>query len=149
VGIVTAKSKIRSLKSKYLARRTILGLELLFAIVSIVYITFLAYTAGDSVSKLLFLPVSAMLLVPFLSTLVYYRGFEKTALGAILSLVLLPVVIIGGSAALYLPSRAGGLAVLLAVFYSVIAAAVVPYIFFAAVLTVHYCREYFQEEGSK
>ena len=108
---------------------------------SIASIAFLVLTTGDSTSKFLLLPASAILLVPFISTLAYYRGFKKTALGTILLLVLLPMVIIGGSAVLYLPSRAGGLVLLMAIIHSAIAAAVVPYIFFAAALALHYYRE--------
>lgn len=139
----------QELKSKFSDERNVLGLELLLTAVSIASIVFLAYTAGEEVSKLLVFPVSAILFVPFFSTLAYYREFRKTALSTILSVVIIPAIFVGGSILIYLPSRGGGLAVIFAVLYSSIAAAILPYIIFAAVLAVHYYRENFQGEQEK
>ncbi|WP_414837591.1 hypothetical protein ACK3SF_04965 [Candidatus Nanosalina sp. VS9-1] len=133
-------ASMREIISK-LGQKRVLGLELFLALFCIAVYVYLA--TGDASLEFFILPVSAILLVPLFSTLAYYRDFRRTGLAAVLSIVALPVIIIGGMALLYLPSRAGGLAILLALIYSAIAAAVVPYAIFAVSLATHYYRKTF------
>lgn len=136
----------QELKSKFSDERNVLGLELLLTVVSITSIAFLAFTAGEELSKFLVFPVAVILFVPFLSTLAYYRGFRKTALSTILLVILIPVTSIAWFVITQLPSAEAGLLVVFMAVYIAVATAVLPYLIFAAALTVHYYKETFQEE---
>lgn len=139
------KSKINSLNSMLSDERNVLTLEVLLTVISIASITFLAYTAGEEVSRFLVLPVSAVLFVPFFSTVAYFRGFTKTAFGTILMILVIPILTTAWFVITQLPSREAGILVAFFVAFTALATAIIPYIVFIIVLGVHHYRKYFRE----
>lgn len=119
-------------------KKHVLILEL---ILTLFCIGVMSYSAlGNSVLEFLAYPVSAILFVPFFSTLTYYKGFKKTSIASLLAVGL--VLLIGVLVILATPpSQASGLFAVFIILYSVVGAAIAPYLIFTSSLIVHYVRE--------
>lgn len=127
----------KQLESLNFSQKKILGLELGLALFCISVFFYFTVPKGVLWLFLVFLPIA---FVPFLATFAYYKGFRRTSIAAILSIVVSPLL---GLLILWLDasSEGGGLFLGILLLFSLTISAIGPFVIFAASLILHYYRE--------